>query len=136
MQNHALCVANFLVDQEFFHVGSLVSTQLDDLSHFHILLHGAVATEILLEGLANALDIQVVGQTCHGCDTLSTVSLLDTDVHFFFRRDAALVSGILKGVCFGSLALESIEVSARPIIIFLWLERSTLLWLLTECIEL
>ena len=80
VQHDVLGVANFLIDQEFLHVRSLVAAELDDLPRLLVLLDGAVAGEVLLEGLAYALHVEVVGQACHRRDALPPVPLLDADV--------------------------------------------------------
>jgi hypothetical protein len=90
--------ANFLIDQEVLDVGSLISTQLDNFSHFQILLHGPVATEILFECFTYSLNVKVIGETGHSGDTLSSVSLLDANMDLLFRS-RTFVSSVLKGVC-------------------------------------
>ena len=91
-------MTNFLIHQEVLHIGSLIARQLNYFSDFFVLLYGAVARKVLLEGLANSFDVQIVGQTCHGCDTFASVSLLYTNMNLFFRSISGLVTGILKGV--------------------------------------
>ena len=91
--------AYLLVHQKVFHVRSLVSAELNDLPNLLVLLDGAVAAEVLLEGLADALDVEVVGKAGHRCDTLAPVALLDADVNLVFRRNAPLVSRVLERVC-------------------------------------
>ena len=98
MQHNACGMTNLLIHQKVLDIGSLVSTQLDDFSHFQILLDGAITTEILLKGFANALHVQVVGESCHCGNTFSSISLLDTNVNLFFGGGAALVSGIIESV--------------------------------------
>lgn len=99
MKNNIVLVAYLLIDKELHHVRSLVATELDDLSALLVLLHGTVAREVLLEGLANALDVEVVGKTGDGRDTLSAISLLNADVHLFGGGLPSLVLGrILEGV--------------------------------------
>ena len=105
MQHHTLGVANFLIHQKFLDIRSLIPTQLNDFTHFLILLNGSVARKVLFESLANALHVQIIGQTRHRRNTFATVALLDSDVHLFFRLHAALVSGVFKGVCFGELVI-------------------------------
>jgi len=98
VQHDAQSVADFLIDEEFLHVRSLVTGKLDDFSRVLVFLYGTVAIEILFEGLADSLDVQVVGQAGHGGDTFSPVSLLDANVDFLLRVAAPLVVGVLKGV--------------------------------------
>lgn len=112
MKNNIVLVAYLLIDEELHHVRSLVATELDDLSALLILLHGTVAREVLLEGLANALDVEVVGKTGDGRDTLSAISLLDADVHLFGGGLPSLVLGrILEGV--EGIELHFIVVRSR-----------------------
>ena len=91
-------MADFLINQKVLHIRSLITGQLNDFTNLVVLLHGTVATEILLESLANSLNIQIVCQTSYCCDTLSAVSLLDTNVNLFFRITTSIVSGVFKGV--------------------------------------
>jgi hypothetical protein len=76
----------------------LVSTELNDFPNLLVLLDGAVAAEVLLEGLADALDVEVVGKAGNGRDTLAPVPLLDANVYLVFRRNTSLVSRVLKRV--------------------------------------
>ena len=98
MKDDILSKTNFLIDQKVFDIGPLISAQLNNFSYFQVFLHGSVATEILFESLTYSLHIQVVSETGNRCDTLSSVSLLDTNMDLLFRGHA-LVSGVLKGVC-------------------------------------
>jgi len=67
-------------EEELGHLGSLVALDLDDVPEFFILDDGAVAVEILLEGLQNLLVVELVRDALDGRQTLLTVSLLVTDV--------------------------------------------------------
>ena len=91
-------MTDFLVHQKGLDVCSLVARQLNDFPRVLVLLNGTVATEILLKGLANPLDIEVFGQTSDGCDTFASIALLDTDVDLFFGVSPGFVSGVLEGV--------------------------------------
>ena len=99
VKNNLVLVANLLIDKELHYVRSLITTELDDLSTLLVLLHGTVAGKVLLEGLANALNIKVVGKTGDGRDTFPAISLLDADVNLFGGGLASLVLGrILEGI--------------------------------------
>ncbi len=98
MQNDRFAVTDFLVHQKGLDVCSLVTRQLNNLPHVLVLLDGTVTREILLEGLANSLNVQIVGQTGDGRDTFSSVALLDTNVDLFLGASAGVVSGVLEGV--------------------------------------
>jgi hypothetical protein len=98
VQLNILRMANLLIYQKVLDIGSLISTQLNDLAHFLILLHGTVARKVLFKGFANTLNVQVVGKARHGSNTLTTVSLLHSDMDLFFRRNAPLVPRVLERV--------------------------------------
>jgi len=57
VEDDVLTVAYFLVDEEVLDVGTLVTTQLDNFTDIFIFLDGTVATEILLEGFTDPLDV-------------------------------------------------------------------------------
>jgi hypothetical protein len=61
-------------------------------------LNGTVTTKVLLKSLADSLDIQIICQSSDSSDTLSSVSLLDTNVDLFFRAVATITS-VVKRVC-------------------------------------
>jgi hypothetical protein len=99
VQDDILSMANFLVHQKGLDIGSLVSRKLNHITDFQILLNGTVTTEILLEGLANSLRIEILCNASYGRNTFSSISLLDTDVNLFLRGSSSVfVSGVLKGV--------------------------------------
>ena len=76
--NHDLRLqADLLVDEEAVHVRPLVAGQLDDLPHLRVFGHGAVALEVLLEGLADALHVEVVREA-DGAKGLVPLSYLTT----------------------------------------------------------
>jgi hypothetical protein len=98
VKDHILSMANLLVNQKILNVRSLISRKLNNISDFGILLHGTVATEILLEGFANSFCVQIIGQASYSGNTLSSISLLYSNMHLFFRGAACLVSSVLKRV--------------------------------------
>lgn len=103
MQNDAIAMTNFLIDEETFDIGTLITGQLYDFSQFFIFLDGSIARKILFEGFANAFNVQIIRQTGDGRNTFASVSLLDANVNFVFRGSTALIVGrVLKGVyvCF------------------------------------
>ncbi len=99
MQHYTLGMTNFLRRQKFFHIRSLIPAQLNDFSRVFIILNGSVARKRLFECLANTFDVKIIRQSSDCGNTFASVPLLNTDVDFFFRRDAALVSGVFKRVC-------------------------------------
>jgi hypothetical protein len=98
MQYNAFSMTDFLINQKSLHIRSLITGQLNDIANLVVLLHGTVATEVLLESLANSLNIQIVCQTSYCCDTLSAVTLLDTNVNLSFRITTSIVSGVFERV--------------------------------------
>jgi hypothetical protein len=98
VQDNILSMANFLIHQKCLDIGSLISRKLNHITDFQILLNGTVTTEILLEGLANSLGIQVLRNASYRRNTFSSISLLDTNVDLFLCGTSVLVSGVLKGV--------------------------------------
>jgi hypothetical protein len=128
-------MANFLIHQKGFDVRSLISRQLDNLAYFVVFLHGTVATEILLESFADSLNIQIIRESCHRSNTLSPISLLHTNVNFFFRIAAALVAGILKCVWKNDKA-RTTKLSGLCRQKFIQAVRAMACLLLTICIEI
>eukprot|EP00563_Minutocellus_polymorphus_P020522 CAMPEP_0197719760 /NCGR_PEP_ID=MMETSP1434-20131217/3381_1 /TAXON_ID=265543 /ORGANISM="Minutocellus polymorphus, Strain CCMP3303" /LENGTH=128 /DNA_ID=CAMNT_0043304531 /DNA_START=239 /DNA_END=625 /DNA_ORIENTATION=- len=99
VKDNIVLVTNLLIDEELHHIRSLVATELDNLPALLVLLNGTVAREVLLEGLANALNVEVVGKTGDGRDTLPAISLLDADVNLLGGGLPSLVlCRILEGI--------------------------------------
>ena len=69
--------ADLLVDEEAVHVRPLVAGQLDDFPHLAVLRDRPVALEVLLEGLADALHVEVVREA-DGAKGLVPLSYLTT----------------------------------------------------------
>ena len=82
MQNELILGTNFLIHQKVSNVGALVSRELDDLAQLVVLDNGTVAAKVLLERLEDAFDVQIIGETLECRDTLSTISLLDSNMDF------------------------------------------------------
>ena len=70
----------FLLDEPLLHVLTLITLQLNNLSHLLVLGNAAVAVERAFHRLANALEVEVVFQSLDRRNTLAPVSLLDADV--------------------------------------------------------
>jgi hypothetical protein len=60
VQDNVLAMTDFLIHHKRFHIRSLVTRKLNDITYFLILLNGTVTTEILLERLADSLNVQVI----------------------------------------------------------------------------
>ena len=80
MDHNVLLPIDLLVHKEVTHVRSLISLELNDLAMLLILHDGAVARKALLPRLQNQLQVQIGSQSLDGCDTLSAVSLLNTNM--------------------------------------------------------
>ena len=103
VKDNVILVTNFLIDQKLHNIRSLIPAQLNNLTALLILLHCAIAREILLEGLADALNVKVVGKTGDGRDTLASVALLDSNVDLF---GGCLTTGVLGRVLEGVKGVE------------------------------
>ena len=99
VKNDAISETDFLIHQKALHIRSLISRQLNHLSGFFVFLDGAVAGKILLEGFANALNIQIVRETSYRGNRFSSTTLLNAYVNFFFSLYSIVIAGVLKGVC-------------------------------------
>lgn len=97
MQHHLRVRADLLVHEELANVGTLVTRKLDNFAELVVLDESAVAAEVLLEGLQDAFDVQVVGETLHGRQTLAAVTLLHTNVHLA-PTNARVVLGIGESI--------------------------------------
>lgn len=97
MQHNGIGMTNLLIDQESLYISTLISRQLNDLTALFVLLHGTVAAKVLFKSFADALNVQIVRQTCHGRDTLAPVPLLDTDVYLIGAGGGTL-KVVLKGL--------------------------------------
>jgi hypothetical protein len=72
---------NAFGDEELGDVLPLVALELDDVAQFRVLDNGAVAAEILLEDLEHLFKVHLLRNARGGRERLSTIALLDADVH-------------------------------------------------------
>jgi len=116
VQHHLSVHADLLVQQELADVRSLVARQLNDLAQLVVLDDGAVAAEVFLEGLEDALHVQVIRQTLHRRQTLAAVTLLHTHVDLA-AADARVVLGVGEGVytAFKNMAAISVHRAASTL---------------------
>jgi ribosomal silencing factor RsfS len=110
MEYNSVRVANFLIDEKGFDVGPLVARQLDDFADVFVFLDGPVTRKILLERLADAFHVQVLGQAGHGGNTFAPVALLDPHVDLV-TRVAGGRSRVLKGVWVEATTKQTMAVS-------------------------
>ncbi len=89
-------------DQEFLNIFSLIALELNDLSHLTIGYDGTIASELLLDHLEDLLLIEFLGETLNRSQSLTTISLLDTDVDVILALlllgNALIVVGLREGV--------------------------------------
>jgi hypothetical protein len=87
-------------------VSSLVSLKLDNLAEVFVFNDSTIAREFLLEVLEQLLRVELVRYALNCGQGLSTVSLLDANVHVFRSLGGLLerilgreLIGISEGVC-------------------------------------
>lgn len=68
------------LDEEFLDLQTLITLKLQDTSHLLVIDKGSIAGKLLLEHLKNFLQVKLLGESLDGGQSLSTVTLLDTDV--------------------------------------------------------
>ena len=77
--------------------------ELNDLSHFTINYNSTIAGEVLLDDFENSLELEFLGNSLNSCQSLTTISLLDSNVDvilaLLFLRFALIVVGLREGVC-------------------------------------
>jgi hypothetical protein len=99
MQNNVGRRTNFLVHQEALHIGTLIAGQLNDFPGLFVFLNCTIAGKVLFKGLTYSLDVQVIGQTLNGGNTLATVALLHTNVHFVASCYTSFITCVFKRIC-------------------------------------
>lgn len=80
MENNLVVMTDFLINKEITDIGSLVPRELNDFSQITLVLYISIALKSFLQCASDSLGIKVISQTLNGCDTLSAISLLDTNV--------------------------------------------------------
>ena len=84
---------DLVVHQERRRAHALVALQLDDRAQFGVVDHGAVAAELLLEGLDDLLVVERLVEPLDGRQGLAAVALLDADVDIVLGRCRRGASG-------------------------------------------
>ena len=89
-------------NQELLNVLSLITLELNDFSHLTIAHDSTIAGELLLDHLENLLLIELLGESLNCSQSLTTISLLDSDVDvilaLLFLGSALIVVGLREGV--------------------------------------
>jgi len=75
----------FLVGEELLNIFALIALELDHLSHLIVDDDGAIASKLLLDDLQDLLLIELLGETLDCRQSLTTISLLDTNVYVILR---------------------------------------------------
>lgn len=86
------------LNQELLDLLALVALELQDLTVVSVLVDMAVATEILLKGLQNTLQVVLGGDTLDGSDSLAAVALLASDVDIVERSRQRLVTSVSEWI--------------------------------------
>jgi len=89
-------------------VGTLISLELDNLTHFLIVNNGSVAGEFFLEFLEYFLEVVFLTQALQGGQSLPSIPLLDTDMNVIGLRSN--VTSISKRIASLSKGIESVKV--------------------------
>lgn len=95
----------FLVGQELLDILSLVTLQLNHLTHLSVSDDGAIASELLLDDLQNLLLVKLLGKTLNSGQSLTTIALLNPNVDVVLRLFG--LAGVFVG--FGE-GVEGLEV--------------------------
>jgi len=102
MDLDSLCVKleAILCDQELLNIFALITLKLNHLAHLTICDDCAIACELLLDDLENLLLVEFLGKTLDGCQSLTTIALLNAnvDVVLGLLRFASVVVGLREGV--------------------------------------
>ena len=103
---------DLVVHQERGRAHALVALQLDDRAELGVVDDGAVAAELLLEGLDDLLVVERLVEPLDGGQGLAAVALLDADVDIVLGRGRGGASGG-GALCRGGLLLGVGGVSKR-----------------------
>lgn len=98
-----LLVNGELASQEVNNLVSLVTLELDNLSVLLVLADVSVAGKILLENLQDSLEVIFFGKALDCSQSLSSVSLLDTDMDVVGRL-SIVVTSVGEGICVSASA--------------------------------
>jgi len=75
----------FFVGEELLNILALIALKLDHLSHLSVDDDGAIASKLLLDDLENLLLVKFLGKTLDSRQSLTTISLLNTNVYVVLR---------------------------------------------------
>jgi len=94
----------FLVGEELLNIFALISLELNHLTHLTINNDGAIASELLLDDLEDLLLVEFLWEALDGCQSLTTIALLDTNMDIILRL--LCISSIFVGFGEGVEGLE------------------------------
>jgi len=102
-----------ILDKKIGNFATLVSLELDDLTHLLVVNEGAIAGEFLLKSFEQFLRIVLFGQALQGGQGLSPIPLLDTNVDIVrLRSNVLAVSERISLVCKGIDCIEVLHAHA------------------------
>jgi len=96
--------AFLLVGQELLDILTLISLQLNHLTHLSVCDDGAIAGELLLDDLENFLLVKLLGETLNSGQSLTTIALLNPNVDVVLRLFS--LAGVFVRVGEGVMGLE------------------------------
>lgn len=102
-----------LGSQEVDNLVSLVSLELNNLTVLFVLADVSVAGKILLENLQDSLEVIFFGKALDCGQSLSSVSLLDTDMDVVGRL-SIVVTSVGEGICVRRTREEKGSRSLEP----------------------
>lgn len=77
--------AFLLIGEELLNIFALITLKLNHLSHLAVDDDSAIASKFLLDDLEDLLLIELLGKTLDGCQSLTTIALLNTNVNVILR---------------------------------------------------
>ena len=96
--------ALLLIHEKFLNVLSLVSLELNDLTHFGIVHDSTIAGKLLFDNLEDLLLVKFLRETLDGGQGLTSISLLDSYMNVILRLLS--FSGVFVGLGEGIVGLE------------------------------
>jgi len=74
-----------LVREELLNILTLISLELNHLSHLSVDDDSAIASELLFNDLEDLLLVKLLGETLNSGQSLTTIALLNTNVYVVLR---------------------------------------------------
>lgn len=80
MNHNVFLSVDLLINEEITNIRSLISLELNHLAMFLIVHNSSVTCKALFPRLQDQLQVQIRRQALNRCNTLTTVSLLNSDM--------------------------------------------------------